>query len=1053
MSMGSSTPLCSGKMAQVLYRPRLWVWTAIILSILVCSVVSLLFFQQRQTIKLTLGHLEDLRQARIDLSRGYLQASQSGQRAASHGRVEGMALLRQALDSFANAQTHLIDVVPDAAGELRRSVSLLQEAIAALPHRKPEDRLSAIVALQVAIDDLDRQADGVDRQIQRHLLQLATRLDKFFVVTLTGAALLLTVLCAVVFCAGRITDRFAAASRESDERFQKAMAATSDGLWDWNILTGEVYYSPAYWRMLGYEVHEVPVTVQAWLDLLHPDDCVRTLAASLDCIENRRQNFEAEFRLRARDDSWRWILGRGEVVGRDDVGRALRMIGTHVDITERKRHEADREATIAILRICNGAADLRELMGDLLVFFRNLLGCDAVAVRLRSGTDAPYFDTLGFSEEFIAAESSLCDGGHGEPGNDQDVSACFDCMCGTVISGKVPRDLPWFTERGSFWTNDADQLIAGVAATCLPNGGRNRCLREGYQSLVLVPLRISHEIHGLFQFASQKAGCVSREMVALLEDLADHVALAMVKLQTDNAFMDSCQFSQQVINSVEEGVVVLDTDLRYQVWNPYMERLSGIPAEMVMGRKLQEVFPFFASLGVIERAEATLADRKPPTVDFSISFDQGEHSVWVSESCSPLKNRRDEIIGVIVTIRDIAQHKLMEEQLLQAQKMEAVGQLAGGVAHDFNNILTVIYGYCHMLQALEVPGGIVEGHVDQILAAAERASNLTRSLLAFSRKQSMSMQTVNLNDLILSVAKLLNRIIGEDVTLKTSFRVNPLPVTVDSGQIEQVLMNLAANARDAMPHGGLLTLETRLEELGDDFVQSNGFGVPGWYAVLAVTDTGVGMDRHTMEKIFEPFFTTKGVGKGTGLGLAIAYGVVKQHKGFITAISEPGQGTTFTVYLPNVSTSCEVVVDPVEGEYPRMGTETVLMAEDDPSIRQLADSVLKKFGYEVIFALDGVDAVEKYRANAEKIAIVLLDMIMPGKNGKEACEEIRALRPDVRVLFMSGYSPDLLEAKGILHEMDEVLVKPFHPLDLVRKIRSSLDHPKSSVEGSPVPGV
>jgi PAS domain S-box-containing protein len=1163
-----------------LYNSRLWIWCAIILSFLVCAVVALLYCQQRQTVQLSLREREHLRQARIELGKGFLQLSLAGKANVPFNRAQGLALLRQAVVSFEQAQAHLPGVDEPAGKAFRDSVARFQGL---LGQGRGQSVLAPtqVVALRVAFDDLDRQADRIDTQIQRHLLRLTNRLDRNFALTLTAASLLLALLCCVVFSAGRIKDRFAAASRESDDRFRKAMAATSDGLWDWNVQTGAIYFSPAYWRMLGYEPDEIPDTLQDWVGLLHPDDLFRTTTINLDCIENRCQNFETEFRLRARDGSWKWILGRGEAVSRDGQGRGLRLIGTHKDITERKRAEAAREATIELLRICNGATDLQGLLHDVLRFFQERTECEAVAVRVRSGDDFPYYETLGFPADFVKSERSLCAADLADgPLLPRVGDSLFPCICGAVINGQVAAVHPFFTERGSFRVNSADELLAGMNELFLPGAGRNRCLQEGYASLALVPLRTPEETFGLFQFCDRRPNRLSAGTVSLLEDLAGYVAMALAKLQVDDALMDSCQFSQQVINSVDEGVIVLDCGLRYQVWNPYMEQLTGVPAAAVMGRHLLEAFPEFSALGVVERAEATLAGRKPMPVDLPLPFGRAGGG-WIAESNTPLRNRKDEIIGVIVTVRDVTDWRLaqgelreasrrlqlavdaagfglwdwdivadalvwdermfalygvdkqsfsgdyaawlecllpndraaaqeafteaiaasrnyeaqfrimhpdgtvktikatgtvirdeqgvarrmigfnqditdkmhMEEQLRQAQKMEAIGQLAGGVAHDFNNILTVVYGYCYMLQSAEELSQGAAGHVEQIIAAAERATNLTRGLLAFSRKQSMCLRSVNLNDLIINVVKLLTRIIGEDIHLKTAFHANPLMIHADGGQIEQVLMNLSANARDAMPHGGSLTIETGLEEMRDDFVHAHGYGVPGNYVVLSVSDTGEGMDAETSSKIFEPFFTTKEVGKGTGLGLAIAYGVVKQHNGYITVCSEPGKGTTFTLYLPTDPCCHDDTADLLEQEYPRMGTETVLIAEDDPSIRQLAASVMKKFGYEVIFALDGAEAVEKFLANGEKIALVVLDMIMPSKNGKEAFEEIRLLRPDVPVLFMSGYSPDLLLTKGILQHDEEVLVKPFHPLDLVRKVRVLLDHRKRTVEGSAASGV
>jgi hypothetical protein len=382
---------------------------------------------------------------------------------------------------------------------------------------------------------------------------------------------------------------------------------------------------------------------------------------------------------------------------------------------------------------------------------------------------------------------------------------------------------------------------------------------------------------------------------------------------------------------------------------------------------------------------------------------------------------------------------LLEEQLRQSQKMEAVGQLAGGVAHDFNNILTAIYGHCSVLQMKMGTDAPFRRDIDQIYAAAERAANLTRSLLAFSRKQIMNPKKINLNEIVMNVGKMLTRIIGEDIQLKAVCTGKPLRVFADSGQIEQVLMNLAANARDAMTKGGILTIETAVQEIDESFIHAYGYGEAGKYVVLSVSDTGKGMDAETSKKIFEPFFTTKEVGKGTGLGLSIVYGVIKQHNGYINVYSKPEEGTTFRIYLPQVYEEDVDSEKETPPEYPRMGSETILVAEDDATIRELEGSILREFGYDVILACDGEDAVEKFKAGKEKIAIIVMDMIMPRKSGKEAYEEIKKIQPDVRILFMSGYSPDLLHDRGISANGEDVLIKPIHPLELVRKLRAVLD--------------
>jgi two-component system NtrC family sensor kinase len=421
---------------------------------------------------------------------------------------------------------------------------------------------------------------------------------------------------------------------------------------------------------------------------------------------------------------------------------------------------------------------------------------------------------------------------------------------------------------------------------------------------------------------------------------------------------------------------------------------------------------------------------------------------WEHAVISPIRTKGGLITNFMVVKEDISERKRLEEQLRHAQKMEAIGQLAGGIAHDFNNILTVILGYGTQLQETIVGDNATMECIGQVLAAAERAANLTRSLLVFSHKQVMIPETVNLNDTVRNIERFLHRIIGEDVQLRTSYTSEKLTVYADSGQLEQIVMNLATNARDAMPGGGVLAIETLLRELDEGFVQAYGYGEPGVYALLRVSDSGCGMDKDTCKKIFEPFFSTKEAGKGTGLGLSIVYGIVRQHKGYISVYSEQGVGTTFQIMIPlfggeeqaNTRQSVSVPVG---------GSETILVAEDDQVIRMMVASNLGRLGYDVILAEDGADAVEKFRANKKKIALVILDILMPGKSGWKAYKEIRRVRSDVRALFMSGYSPELLQSKGGSIIDSEILMKPFRPFELARRVREVLDsepHLETSVK-------
>ncbi len=420
--------------------------------------------------------------------------------------------------------------------------------------------------------------------------------------------------------------------------------------------------------------------------------------------------------------------------------------------------------------------------------------------------------------------------------------------------------------------------------------------------------------------------------------------------------------------------------------------------------------------------------RLPEHGDYEIR----ELSVAFNAMADTLKKREHELI------EGMTEKKRLEEQLQQAQKMEAIGQLAGGIAHDFNNILSAITGYGHLLLMKMDGDGAQKDYVEHILEAAERAGEVTHSLLAFSRKQVINPKPLNVNNLIRKFEKLLLRVIGEDIALKTELADREIAIMADAGQLEQVVMNLVTNARDAMPGGGSLTLRTGLVELDDAFIEAHGYGNHGSYAFISVSDTGVGIDKETREKIFQPFFTTKVVGKGTGLGLAMVYGIVTQHQGYIMVESEPGKGTTFTVYLPAITPQEEAL--PTTADSPlRGGTETILVAEDDEKVRKLSDIVLREYGYEVILAEDGEDAVRKFIENMDRIQLVILDVIMPKKSGKEAYEEIKRLRHEARVLFSSGYTADRIDRGKMVEEGFDFIVKPAQPKDLLRKVREILD--------------
>ncbi len=409
------------------------------------------------------------------------------------------------------------------------------------------------------------------------------------------------------------------------------------------------------------------------------------------------------------------------------------------------------------------------------------------------------------------------------------------------------------------------------------------------------------------------------------------------------------------------------------------------------------------------------------------------------------KDKSGNVAGALSSARDVTERNQAEEekeklqaQLLQAQKMEAIGHLAGGVAHDFNNILSAIVGYAHITLMKMKDDDLVRSNLEKILASSEKAANLTKSLLAFSRKQIMQMKNVSLSDIVSGMTSILERIIGEDIYLRVNKAAHDLIVNADKNQIEQVLMNLATNARDAMPHGGTLTVTAEECEIDEMYIQMHQEGEVGKYAVISVTDTGMGMDEKTKDNIFDPFFTTKEVGKGTGLGLAMVYGTIKQHNGFINTYSEPGKGTTFKIYLPLLDSGVKVMEEKDAGSIPS-GTETVLFVEDDVNVRNVTKALLEEYGYSVIEAADGKHAVELYKENRDRVHLVITDIIMPGQSGKDLHNELIKISADIKVIYVSGYPADVLAKKGIIDSDVNFISKPINPEILMQKIREVLE--------------
>jgi PAS domain S-box-containing protein len=508
--------------------------------------------------------------------------------------------------------------------------------------------------------------------------------------------------------------------------------------------------------------------------------------------------------------------------------------------------------------------------------------------------------------------------------------------------------------------------------------------------------------------------------------------------KADSALRESELRFRTLVETSTDWIWEVDENSVYVYASPKIRDLLGYEPEEIIGKTPFDLMHPQDAQRLAQQFTEISLQRKPFTAVENINIHKNGGLVTIETSGVPFFDGNGRFCGYRGIDRDVTDRKKLEEKYLQAQKMEAIGQLAGGIAHDFNNILTAIIGFQHLL--LDTVEGEKPRHfAKQVLSLADKAAHLTRDLLAFSRKQTIHPKHMDLNDTLRKIVKILKRLIGEDIDLQLALHDHALPVMAVTGHLEQVFMNLATNARDAMPEGGLLTIKTEVVIIDDSFVHLHRRGEAGRYALISFSDTGTGMDETTRLRVFEPFFTTKEVGKGTGLGLSTAYGIVHQHEGFITVYSELGEGTSFRIYLPLFDTEVtQQDTDHEKHRLPPRGRETVLLVEDEPEVRQVMQTLLEKNGYKVIIAVDGEHAIERYIEYEDNIDLMILDVIMPKKNGKEVYDIISRTRDDIKTIFISGYTADIVEQKGIPVTC-HLVSKPFSPHAFLWKVRDVLD--------------
>jgi hypothetical protein len=503
-------------------------------------------------------------------------------------------------------------------------------------------------------------------------------------------------------------------------------------------------------------------------------------------------------------------------------------------------------------------------------------------------------------------------------------------------------------------------------------------------------------------------------------------------------FQRSEKMVPALLESASQAIVSIDRSGRIVLANRRTEEMFGYSREELLGGRIELLLPE-SKRGAHGSQREDYFDRpriRPMGIGMDLAGrrkDGAEFPVEVSLSYLEL----DEGVFAIAFVSDISQRKLLEEQLMHAQKMEAIGRLAGGVAHDFNNMLTVISGYNRMILDELSPLDPLRGYAEEILKAADRAAALTNQLLAFSRRQIMQPRVIAINEVVGQTQKMLHRLIGEDVEVVFGLAAGAGNIKADPGHVEQAIVNLAVNARDAMPLGGRLTIETANVHLDESYTRTHMGVQAGEFVMIAVSDTGIGMDAETKRRIFEPFFTTKERGKGTGLGLATVYGIVKQTGGDIWVYSEPGRGTTFKLYFPRVvGPAAESAAS--ETEKIEAATETILVVEDEKAVRDLTVKMLQKLGYKILAAGSGAEAIEISGAYSGHIALLLTDVVMPNMSGRQLADILSKSRPDMKVLHLSGYTENTVVHHGVIDSGVEFLPKPFSREVLAKKLREVL---------------
>jgi len=872
---------------------------------------------------------------------------------------------------------------------------------------------------------------------------------------------------------------------ENERMLARAQQMAHVGHWDRYLATGKARWSDETYRIFGLEPQEREVNGRFLFDRIHPSDRASVKKAVKDAVENVRP-YNETYRLVRPDGSIRWVHALGEVTRTQD-GKPVRIFGTILDITERKyAEETLREsevlqrtllanlpagvviidrATRKIENVNNAGAAMFGARVEVIVGNR----CHSFLCPASEGA-CPVCD-LGQQVDKSEREIICADGSRRRVLKSvnlvriQGQEKLLECFADITDLKQAEEELrkQEVRFRKIFEESPIGMVMAGAdyhfiranRAFCRMTQYTEKEMNSLTFSDITHPDHVEQDIAGVRDLVNGKIPLYRTEKryirkdgetvwgactVALVNDKGGEFLyfLTMIEDITERRRAEDEQAKLwSAVERAGEGVfMVTPDDNRFTYVNSAFCKAYGFTHEELVGK----------STAILR------SDRHPQSFHDAIWSELKKGKTWsgrqtrkrkdgtpieVETTIAPVRDASGTIIHYVGVERDITEQLRTESQLRQAQKMEAIGTLAGGVAHDFNNILAVIMGLGNLMQMDIDPNDRNKPYIDQIVLSSEKAADLTQSLLAFSRKQRITLEPHNVGDVVTSMTKLLKRLLPEDIELKLDLADKDAVALLDVSQMDQVLMNLSTNARDAMPKGGTLTIRTEKTKLDRKFRKTHGFGKPGEYVHLSVSDTGMGMDEKTTARIFDPFFTTKEVGKGTGLGLASVYGIVRQHNGYITVTSALLKGTTFDIYLPLVEAPVET--EPAAGADVTGGSETILVLEDDRAVRNMIVRILTSQGYATLEASNGDDAIRVYNEHKDTVRLILLDVVMPGKNGREVFDEIARIEPGVKAIFMSGYAGDIVVEKGVQKDRVDFLQKPVSVPKLLGKVREVLD--------------